>query len=88
MGVNTEIVSAHRNLRCLTHIGLASPFGNLGNSVEPDQMPQNTASDQGLHYLLIGIYIQNKMKMKKYTRHPLNWKWTCPIDKDERVHLA
>ena len=23
----------------------------LGNSVDPDQTPQNTLSDQGLHYL-------------------------------------
>ena len=26
--------------------------------------------------------------MKKYTRHPLNWKLTHPINKDGRVHLS
>ena len=26
--------------------------GTLANSVDPDQMPQNAASDQGLHCLL------------------------------------
>ena len=25
--------------------------GTLANSVDPDQMPQNAASDHGLHYL-------------------------------------
>ena len=33
-------------------------------------MPQNAASDQGLHCLLTGISIRNRIKMKKYTRHP------------------
>ena len=28
------------------------------------------------------------MKIKKYTRHPLNEKWTCAIDKDGKVHYA
>ena len=27
-------------------------FGTLANSVDPDQMPQNAAADQGLHCLL------------------------------------
>ena len=31
---------------------------------------QNVASDQGLHCLLTEIFIQNRIKMKKYTRHP------------------
>ena len=26
--------------------------------------------------------------MKQYTRHPYNWKWTGPFDKDGKVHLA
>ena len=56
----------------LTHISLASD--------------QNAASDQGLHCLLTGISIRNKIKMKRYTRHPLNWKWTRPVDIDGRVH--
>ena len=27
----------------------------------------------------LNLFKFNSMKMKKYTRHPLNWKWTCPI---------
>ena len=38
--------------------------------VDPDQLLQNVASDQGLYCLLTGISIKNKMKMKKYSRHP------------------
>ena len=52
----------------------------------PDQTSQNAASDQGLHCLLTGISIRNRIKMKTYTRHPYNRKWTLPIDKDGRVH--
>ena len=49
----------------------------------------NTVSDQGNavsdHCLHMGISIQNKVKKrkKKYTRHPLNETWTCPVCKDE-----
>ena len=49
---------------------------------------KNAAWDQGLHYLLTGISIGNKMKTKKYTRHPYIWKWARPIDKDGKVHWA
>ena len=28
----------------------------------------------------------NKIKMKKYTRHPLHYKRTCPVYKDKKVH--
>ena len=38
-------------------------------------MPQNAASDQGLH-CLHRISIKNKIEMKKDTKHPLNWKLT------------
>ena len=54
----------------LTHISLVSLFGTKANSADPDQTPQNAASDQGLHCLLAGISIRNRIKMKKYTRHP------------------
>ena len=48
---------------------LITPFmPKYANIADPDQMPQNTASDQGLHCLLTGISIENK---KKYTGHPL-----------------
>ena len=56
----------------------------LANSVYPDQ---NAAFDQCLHCLHTVFSIKNMIKMKKYTRHPLNEKWTCPI-KDGIVHLA
>ena len=36
----------------LTHISLASFLRDVANSADPDQTPQNTASDQGLHCLL------------------------------------
>ena len=45
-------------------------------------LPQNAASHQDLHCLHTVISIRNKIKMKKYTRHPLNEKWTCPVNKD------
>ena len=40
----------------------------LANSVEPDQMPQNVASDQGLHCLMLFWYyfrhiIDSKMNL-------------------------
>ena len=48
----------------LTHISLASFFGGTyANTADPDQTLQNAASDQGLHCLLAGISIQNKIKM-------------------------
>ena len=34
-------------------------------------MPQNAASDQGLHCLLTGISIKTKMKMKTVHQPPL-----------------
>ena len=39
-----------------------------------------------LFTLLKRIPIQNKIKMKKYNRHPLNENWTRPIDKVGIVH--
>ena len=35
----------------LTHLRLVSTKGTLANSGDPDHMPQNAASDQGLHCL-------------------------------------
>ena len=60
----------------------------MANSADPDQMPQNVASDQGLYCWHKGISIKNKIETKKYNRHPLNWKWACPINKDGNVHKA
>ena len=47
-------------------------FWDLGEQCRPrsDAANANAASDQCLHCLLTGISIQNRMKMKKYTRHP------------------
>ena len=36
----------------------------LANSTDPDQMPRNAASDQGLHCLLSGSYEKNYSVMK------------------------
>ena len=36
------------------------------NITDPDQMPQNLASDQGLHCLLTEFLFEKK----KYARHP------------------
>ena len=49
-------------------------------------MPQNVASDQGLHSLLIECSMKNRIKMKNTTHEPLNWKWTGPIDISEKFH--
>ena len=37
----------------LTHFSLETPKVYLTNNDNPDQMPQNAASDQGLHCLQI-----------------------------------
>ena len=42
----------------------------LANSADPDQMPHNVASDQGLHCLLKGFSIKNRIKVTKWTLHP------------------
>ena len=60
----------------LTHISLASHFWVLANGADPDQTPQNAASDKGLHCLLTGISIQNRTKMKKIHLTPLK----CEMD--------
>ena len=31
---------------------------------------------------------QTSIEMKTYSRHPWNWKWTCPIEKDRQIYLA
>ena len=56
--------------------------GYYENSADPVQMPQNVASDQSLHCLLIEISMESSDKMETSTGNPLNWKWTHPNDKD------
>ena len=51
-------------------------------------MPQNAASDQGLHSLLTEFYFKIWLKMKNTTQQPLEQKWTGPIDKSGKFHLA
>ena len=59
---------------CIKPIYLASHKRDIGNRADPDQTPQNAASDQGLHYLLRStlfayrkLYIRNRIKMKRDT---------------------
>ena len=39
--------------------------GLYANIADPDQMPHNVASDQGLHCLLTGFTIKNRIKGTK-----------------------
>ena len=54
-----EIASKKKNFKILilTHISLAYFRGKLANRADPDQTPQNAASDQGLHCLLTACSI-------------------------------
>ena len=51
---------------------LASHKIDIGNGADPYQTPQNVASDQGLHSLLTGNYIRNRIKIIQDTWQPLN----------------
>ena len=56
-------------------------FMDIENSADPDQMPQNAASDQGLHCLLTEYY-----RMKNTTQRLLKLKLSGPIvESDEPV---
>ena len=61
---------------------LASHKMDIGNGADPDQTPQNVASDQGLHSLLTGNSIRNRIKMLQDTCQLLNDKMTSLIAKD------
>ena len=61
---------------------LASHKMDIENGADHDQTPQNVASDQGLHSLLTGNYIRNRIKMIQDTWQPLNDKMTSLITKD------
>ena len=45
-------------------------LGPHANSAGPAQMPQNAASDQGVHCFLTGISMQNTVKVKLFIRNP------------------
>ena len=57
--------------QCLRDSHSVNPFlpetrkGSNANSADPDQMPHNVASDQGLHGLLTGFSIKNRIKATK-----------------------
>ena len=53
----------------LTHISLASHFWDIGKECRP-RSDAAFCGLQGLHCLLTGISIRNRIEMKKYTRHP------------------
>ena len=49
----------------LTHLSLASHKRDIANSVDPDQTPQNAASDQGVHCLhLVQKFLLNTIIIK------------------------
>ena len=57
----------HNAKQDLTHISLASHFVDIGKQCRP----RSDAAERGLHCLLIGISIKNKIKMKKVHQLPL-----------------
>ena len=54
----------------------------LENSADPDQTPQNAASDQSLYILFAKGREFLFEKSRAHTRHPLNCKWTYLIGKE------
>ena len=61
----------HQGLH-LTHSYLETFNRVIGNSADPNQMPHNVASDQGLHCLLTGFSIKDKIKVTKMTSYMTN----------------
>ena len=51
---------------CAVNISLASFLWDVDKQCRPDQMPQNAASDQGLHCLLTESSIKILIKNEKY----------------------
>ena len=62
----------------LTHISKRPFCGAWANSGDPDQTPQNAASDQGLNCFLAENSIEIWIKMKNSTQQPFKRKWTAP----------
>ena len=52
-------------LKFLTHSYLETCKRVIGKQCRLDQMPHNKASDQGLHCLLTGFSIQNRIKVTR-----------------------
>ena len=60
-----------------------------GVHIDKQCRPRSDAPERGVwsvYTVCIHGSIKNKIRMKRYTRHPLNEKWTRPIKKDEIVH--
>ena len=66
----------------LTHMFLVSYTWDLGKQCRP----RTWCLIMGLHCLHSGNSINDKIKLKKYTRHPLDDKWPHPIWKGGQVH--
>ena len=50
-------------MQCILPILTRKPVkGPLANSADPDQKPDDVASDQGLHCLLTGFSVKNRIK--------------------------
>ena len=65
----------------ITHLSLACFCGTYkANRTEPDQTPQNVASDHGLNCLFTECSLK-VLKMKIPPNKPLKRKWTGPIAK-------
>ena len=57
-------------------------------SADLDQTPQNKASDRGLHCLLTGISIRNKMKWKSTPETPKSGNGLVQLIRMDNVYLA
>ena len=74
-------------LKCKCYIDIMPTAATYANSADPDQTPQNAASDQSLHCFLTGISNRSRIKMKKVHQPPIklemdssNWYgWTAPL---------
>ena len=93
--VNTYVISTNINFHKLTNILSDLPIyaqrsfcGTLANSAEPDQTPQNAASDQVFHCLFTECPMKMLLKTKNTTQQPLKRKWTGPIDNSAKFHQA
>ena len=78
--IKTHCVQNEMNLMIINHLFLVLPKGTLGNSVDPEQTPQNaTAHINILNFCKI---IQIKINQK-----PLNDKYVRSFWKDRRIKL-
>ena len=62
--------------------------GHRQNSADPDEMPQNVVSDQGLHSFLIECSIKIWKNIKNNTKQPLKQKFIDSIDDSGKSHSA